>query len=122
MNLLFLGQLFKRMNEGGPVFMYPIFFMLLTCIGLAISAFLKGDEQGKIRELLSHIGLFTLVWGFLGMMLGLITAFDAISAVNNVATEVLAGGLKIGLLSPTFGIFTFLVVRLLIFGLILKKK
>ena len=34
-------------------------------------------SPGKFKELLSHISLFALVWGFLGMMLGLINAFDA---------------------------------------------
>ncbi|MFY7670198.1 MotA/TolQ/ExbB proton channel family protein [Tenacibaculum sp. MEBiC06402] len=123
MNFLILGELFKRMNEGGPIFMYPIFLMLLTCIGLGVMALKKEDEQGKLKELLSHISLFALVWGFLGMMIGLIGAFDAMSdASKNIATPMLAGGLKIGLLSPSFGMFAFLVGRLFIIGLAVKKK
>ncbi|CAL2059056.1 MotA/TolQ/ExbB proton channel family protein [Tenacibaculum sp. 190524A05c] len=124
MNFLIFGELFKRMNEGGAVFMYPIFLMLLTSIALGVLALKKGGEEAsRFKELISHISLFALVWGFLGMMIGLITAFDAISAINNdIATPVLAGGLKIGLLSPSFGMFAFLVGRLLIIGLVVKKK
>ncbi|WP_442267338.1 MotA/TolQ/ExbB proton channel family protein [Tenacibaculum sp. ZS6-P6] len=123
MNFLILGELFKRMNEGGPFFMYPIFLMLLICIGLIVFSFLKQDLENKLKELISHVSLFALVWGFLGMMIGLITAFDAISSIEyDVATQVLAGGLKIGLLSPTFGIFTFLVARFGIIVLHLRKS
>ncbi|AUC14090.1 hypothetical protein BTO06_02460 [Tenacibaculum sp. SZ-18] len=123
MNFLILGELFKRMNEGGPIFMYPIFLLLLTCIGLSVKAFLKGDPNNKIKEIISHLSLFAMVWGFLGMMIGLIGAFDAISATNNdIATPVLAGGLKIGLLSPVFGMFVFLIARLSLIGLAFKNK
>lgn len=123
MNFLILGELFKRMYEGGPIFMYPIFLMLLTCIVLGAMALKKGDESGKLKELLSHISLFALVWGFLGMMLGLINAFDVMSDTSkNIATPMLAGGLKIGLLSPSFGMFVFLVGRLFIIGLTVKEK
>lgn len=123
MNFLILGELFKRMSEGGPVFMYPILFLLMLCIGIGIVAYLKGDENGRKKNLISHVSLFTLVWGFLGMMIGLIEAFDAISMPNNdVAMSILAGGLKIGLLCPTFGLFAFLIGRLLIIGLFLKEK
>ncbi|TCP23711.1 MotA/TolQ/ExbB proton channel family protein [Tenacibaculum skagerrakense] len=123
MNFLFLAGIFRIMNEGGPTFMYPIFLMLLTCIGIGVIALKKGDESGKLKELLSHVSLFALVWGFLGMMLGLINAFDAMTDTSkNIATPMLAGGLKIGLLSPSFGMFVFLVGRLFIIGLAVKKK
>lgn len=64
MKPLFLGQLFNRLNEGGPVFTYPLFLILLACIGLTVYAFLKGDENGKFQNLISSISLFALVWGF----------------------------------------------------------
>ena len=123
MNFLILGELFKRMNEGGPIFMYPLFLLLLTCIGLSVKAFLKGDPNNKIKEIISHLSLFALVWGFLGMMIGLIGAFDAMSdASKNIAAPILAGGLKIGLLSPVFGMFVFIIARLSLIGLTIKNK
>jgi len=122
MKPLFFGQFFDRLNEGGPFFMYPIFLMLLTCIALIVYAFLKGDESGKIQKLIASISLFALVWGFLGNLIGLIVAFDHISFNGAVSYEVLAGGLKVGLLSPVFGMVTFLIARLGIIALIVKKK
>lgn len=122
MKPLFFGEFFNRLNEGGPFFMYPLFVILLFCIGLSVFAFLKGDPTDKWQKLLSSVSLFALVWGFLGQMVGLITAFDTIDAKGGVSQSVLAGGLKIALLNPIFGIFVFLVARLGIIALILKKK
>lgn len=121
MKFLFFGQFSDRMNEGGPSFMYPMLFMLLICIALIVYTFVKGDVQGKLKKLISHISLFALVWGFLGMMVGLIAAFDAISKATAIDSGVLAGGLKIGLLSPLFGMIIFLIARLGLIGLTLKK-
>ena len=113
---------FNLLNDGGPIFMYPTLFMLILCIILFVKAFLKGDESGKALNLLKHISLFALVWGCLGLFIGLIEAFDAISVATHVSSAVFADGLKIGLLSPTFGMVTFLIVRLGIIGLTMKKK
>ncbi|WP_075341079.1 MotA/TolQ/ExbB proton channel family protein [Tenacibaculum agarivorans] len=121
MNFLFLGQLFDRLNEGGPIFTYPLFLMFLTCIGLTIYSFMKGDVSGKLKQIIHHVSLFALVWGFLGQMLGLIGAFDAISAHGPVSPEILAGGLKVALLSPVFGMVVFLIGRLGILSLTFKK-
>lgn len=122
MSFLFFGQFFDRLNEGGPFFMYPLFIMMLLCIGLSILAFLKGDATEKLQKMVHHIGLFALVWGFLGQMIGLIVAFDSISSVGSVSPGVLAGGLKVALLCPTYGMFIFLIARLGIISLTLKKK
>ena len=109
-------------NDGGPLFMYTTLIALLICIILTVKALLKGDKNGKIIKLIKSVSLFALVWGFLGMMIGLIGAFDAISLSDGISHGVLASGLKIALLAPAFGMFTFLIARLGIIGLILKEK
>lgn len=67
------------LNDGGPLFMYTILAVLIICVALIIKEFLKPDEKGKILELLKSLSLFALIFGFLGQMIGLIGAFDAIS-------------------------------------------
>ena len=119
---LFFGQFFDRLNEGGPFFTYPLVLMFIACLGLTIYAFIRGDTTGKYQKLISSISLFALVWGFLGNLIGLIVAFDQISSKGAVSYEVLAGGLKVGLLSPVFGILVFLFARIGIIALIVKKK
>ncbi|TYQ00450.1 hypothetical protein C7447_1011066 [Tenacibaculum adriaticum] len=64
MKPLFFGQFFDRLNEGGPFFMYPLFLMLLTCVGLTVYAYVKGDANEMLQKLISSISLFALVWGF----------------------------------------------------------
>lgn len=110
------------LQEGGPLFMYTTLLALLICIALIIKGFLKGDENGDTRKLIGHISLFALVWGFLGFMTGMIQALDVISQASDISTGVLAVGLKVGLLAPTFGFVAFLIARLGIIGLHIKNK
>ena len=113
---------FARLNEGGPLFMYTTLTLLIVIIALLIRGFLKKEARQKTITLVSSISLFVLVWGFLGQMLGLITAFDAIEAAGDISPSMLAGGLKIAILSPLFGMVVFLIARIGIIILNVLKK
>lgn len=52
----------------------------------------------------------------------MIGAFDAIEAARDISPAILAGGIKISLLSPVFGTFIFLIDRLGIIILTWLKK
>ncbi|QXP73523.1 hypothetical protein H0I31_07465 [Tenacibaculum sp. AHE15PA] len=118
MNFLIINLL----QEGGTMFMYPLLFMLITCIALIIKAFLRSAENDKVVLLIKHISLFALVFGFFGFMMGMIEALDAMVSVRGINTSVFAGGLKVGLLCPSFGMFVFLITRLGLIGLTLKNN
>ncbi|WNW01583.1 MotA/TolQ/ExbB proton channel family protein [Tenacibaculum sp. HL-MS23] len=119
MNFLIINLL----QDGGAMFMYPLLFILIICIALIAKAFLRSTENDKVVLLIKHISLFALVYGFFGFMMGMIQAFDSISSLNgDIASPILAGGLKIGLLSPSFGMFVFLITRLGLIGLTLKNN
>lgn len=111
-----------RLNEGGPLFMYTTLFLLITMVALLIRAFLKPSARQKTITIVSSISLFVLVWGFLGQMIGLIGAFDAIEAAGDVSPSILAGGLKIAILSPLFGMVAFLIARIGIIILNILEK
>jgi len=113
---------FARLNEGGPLFMYTTLFILIAIIALLIRGFLKPATREKTITLVSSISLFVLVWGFLGQMLGLIGAFDAIEAAGDISPSILAGGLKVAILSPLFGMIVFLIARIGIIILNIIKK
>ena len=115
-------MLFDRLNEGGPFFMYPLFFILILLIILIVKAFVQKGTRDKTLSLISSISLFAIVWGFLGQIIGLIEAFDTIESVGEVSREMLAAGLKVAFLAPVFGMFTFLVGRLGIIILTWIKK
>lgn len=113
---------FNRLNEGGPLFMYTTLIILIVMIALLVRGFLKKDARQKTITLVSSISLFVLVWGFLGQMLGLIGAFDAVQNAGDVSPSLLAGGLKVAILSPLFGMIAFLIARIGIIILNLLKK
>jgi biopolymer transport protein ExbB/TolQ len=66
----------------------------------------------KLISQINSIGLFALVFGFLGQIFGMIQVFDAIEFGGSISPSVLGGGIKITALSPSFGMFVFLVGRL----------
>lgn len=113
---------FNLLNDGGPIFMYPMLLMLIICIALIVKVFIKGDENQKTKFLIKHISLFALVFGFLGFMISMIGAFDSIVSVGDISPGILASGLKIALLTPTFGMLVFLIARLGLIGLTFKNK
>lgn len=110
------------LQEGGPLFMYTLLLLLFISIGLFAQGILKKEKVEKTISLLSSISLFALVFGFLGQVLGLIAAFDAIESIGNVAPNIIASGLKVSFLSTGFGALVFLVGRLGIIILTFLKK
>ena len=109
------------LSDGGPTFMYPILLLLIFSIFLIIKGIKNNTE--KNLKLLKAVSLFVLVFGFLGFTIGLIEAIDKITEVNgDIAPQIIAGGFKLGILPPTFGMFTFLVGRAGVIALIGMKK
>ncbi|WP_034040132.1 MotA/TolQ/ExbB proton channel family protein [Wocania ichthyoenteri] len=105
-----------RFNEGGPFFMSLILICLLLSIILLVKGFLSLKKDILISKkmlcLVIDSSLLGLVLGFLGSVIGLITAFDSVEALGNPDPAIFAGGLKVSLLTATFGLFTFVVSRI----------
>jgi len=118
-----MSQLFDRIIEGGPLFTFPIVVLFIIIVVLFIMALLKKDkDREKTISLMSSLGLFTLVWGVLGQVIGLIMAFDSIQGSGAISMEVLAGGLKVSFLPTLLGLVVFLDARLGIIILTWIKK
>lgn len=118
-----MSVIFQRLQEGGPYFMYPALIILIVIIILIVKGFLnlKKDDHQTI-SLISSIGLFALIWGIFGQLLGLFQAFDYIQVSGEVPATVLAGGLKVSMISTIFGVIIFLISRLGIITLTWIKK
>jgi len=105
-----------RFNEGGPLFMSLILINFLLSIGFLIKGFMslkKNDlTSKKMIKMTVDSSLLGLVLGFLGSVIGLITAFDSLEAMGDVDPSIFAGGLKVSLLTATFGLFTFVISRI----------
>jgi len=110
------------LEEGGPVFMYTLLLLLFISIALFIYGLTKKNKRSKVKDLLSSVGLFAIIFGFFGQIIGLIAAFDAIESMGDVSQGVLAAGLKISFLCTGFGALVFLVARLGIIILTVLRK
>ncbi len=124
----FIGTiLLNRFVEGGTFFMSLILVMLLLTVYFALkcSVNLKTNNAIAIKmlPLINESGILALSLGFMSAFLGLITAIDILEASGEAAPAIVAGGLKIALLSPLFGLFTFSVskVSILVLRILLKQ-
>jgi biopolymer transport protein ExbB len=50
--------------------------------------------------------------GFMGTVLGMIEAFDRIEAVGDLSPSVVAGGIKIALLTTVFGLIVAIILQI----------
>ena len=118
--------LFNRFLEGGALFMSLILICLLLSIFFTVKSVFNIktniEVSKKMLKLISVSGSLGLALGVMGAFIGLITAFDVLEASGGAEPAIIAGGLKVALLSPLFGLFTFSVSRLsiLILRIILK--
>lgn len=117
-----MKSILEKFSDGGPVFTYTIMLLLLIIILLLVKAILEKDYSKKSRSLLSSVGWFALAWGYLGRTFGLILAFDNIAAAGEITPQHMAGGLKMALIGPLFGLTAFLVARLGVLILQIKSK
>ncbi len=105
--------------DGGPIFMVPLLILLVVIVLLFIRG-LKNNTE-KTYKLINALSLFSFVFGVLGFVIGLLSALEIISSSQqSISSAMLAGGLKVGLLSPTFGMMIFLIGKL--FSIILTWK
>ena len=116
-----MNSIIAKLNEGGPLFMYTTLIVLFVIIGLFVYTLVKPNNP-KGFELIQSFGWFAIVWGFLGQSLGLIGAFDAVQAAGDISPSLVAAGLKVALLSPLFGMLTFLFARIFMIILIVLRK
>ena len=118
--------LINRFLEGGALFMSLILICLLISIYFIVKSTLNIKTNNDIsKKMLKHIndsGILAMILGFLGAFLGLLSAFEILEATGQAAPSIIAGGLKIALLSPIFGLFTFSISRLAILLLRVIQK
>ena len=118
--------LFDRFLEGGALFMSLILICLLMSIFFTVKSILKIKTDKEVsKKILKHIsdsGTLGLALGVMGAFLGLISAFDVLEASGGAEPAIIAGGLKVALLSPLFGLFTFSVSKLAILILRIIQK
>lgn len=115
----FFNQLIARIYEGGPLAMSLIILAFLLVLFLSVRAAMKLKSPSHIFKksisLINQLALLALVIGLFAQFIGLIQIFDAFEALGDVSPALLASGLKVTLLAPLFGGFTFLIGRMATF-------
>ena len=118
--------LLDRFLEGGALFMSLILICLLMSIFFTVKSILKIKTDKEVsKKILKHIsdsGTLGLALGVMAAFLGLISAFDVLEASGAAEPAIISGGLKVALLSPLFGLFTFSVSKLAILILRIIQK
>ncbi len=72
-------------------------------------------QMGLLERGLSWIGLFIALapmLGFLGTVIGMIVAFDNIQIAGDVSPTLVAGGIKIALITTVFGLIVAIILQL----------
>jgi len=74
-----------------------------------------GVQAGYLEKGCSWITLFIAMapsLGFLGTVIGMVQAFDTIQQVGDISPTVVAGGMKVALITTIFGIVVALILQL----------
>lgn len=72
-------------------------------------------EMGKLEKGLVWISLFISLapmLGFMGTVIGMIGAFDAIEAAGDISPSLVAGGIKVALLTTVAGLIVAIILQL----------
>jgi biopolymer transport protein ExbB len=114
-------------NTKGPV--ASIFYQGLDRSGEGIDMVEKSIvsygsvQMGLLEKGLSWIALFIALapmLGFMGTVIGMIGAFDAIEAAGDISPSLVAGGIKVALLTTVFGLIVAVILQIFYNYLIAK--
>lgn len=71
--------------------------------------------QGRLEKGMSWITLFIALapmLGFMGTVIGMVDAFDKIAAAGDISPTIVAGGIKIALLTTVFGLIVAMILQI----------
>lgn len=113
--------MFELFYTGGPLFMGVLtflFFIILAIAAYHLVIILKNDfkdinESRKKLKYIKSLGLFAFVSGIMGQLMGLYNAFGAIEQAMDISPQILAGGLKVSMITTIYGALIFLISYLL---------
>ncbi|MCQ2296999.1 MAG: MotA/TolQ/ExbB proton channel family protein [Bacteroidales bacterium] len=74
-----------------------------------------GVQMARLESNLTWISLFIALapsFGFLGTVVGMVGAFDAIEVAGDISPTVVAGGMKVALLTTIFGLIVAIILQI----------
>ena len=106
-------------NTKGPV--ASIFYQGLERAGESVESAEKavvaygGVQMGQLEKNVSWLSLFIAIapmLGFMGTVIGMISAFQKISAVGNLSASLIAGDIQVALLTTVFGLIVAIILQI----------
>ncbi|MFD1616042.1 MotA/TolQ/ExbB proton channel family protein [Gelatiniphilus marinus] len=106
-------------NTKGPI--ASIFYQGLDRTNEGVDAAEKavvaygGVQMGQLEKNVSWISLFIALapmLGFMGTVIGMIQAFDKIEAAGDMNPSLVAGGIKVALLTTVFGLIVAIILQI----------
>lgn len=74
-----------------------------------------GVQMGLLEKNISWLSLFIALapmLGFMGTVIGMIGAFDAIAAAGDISPSIVANGIKVALLTTVFGLVVAIILQI----------
>ena len=104
-------------NQGGLPFMFPLDIIFLINVGLVLFAVyciaLKKSMQPNLLDNIKKLASFALTFGAFSTLVGLFFAFSALEEIKEgLAFYIIAGGLKVGLITALYGCVIYLISML----------
>ncbi len=101
---------------GGPLFMGILTTLLVIILAVTVYfavSIASGKASGRqnFRHQLTYlksIGLFTMITGILGQLIGLMMAFSAIERAGDISPAIVVGGLKVSMITTLYGILLYM--------------
>ena len=106
-------------NTRGPV--ASIYYQGLDRMDEGVEAAEKavvaygGVQMGQLEKNVSWVSLFIAIapmLGFMGTVIGMIKAFDKIEAAGDMQPSLVAGGIKVALLTTVFGLIVAIILQI----------
>ena len=111
---------------GGPLFMGILTLIFIAMISVSLInglPVLRGGSESpehSARRIayIRSVGLFALIFGLLGQLIGLFSAFQAIELGQvNVSPTIMAAGFKVSMITTLYGLIIYVISLLIWFGL-----
>ncbi len=104
-------------HVGGPLFMgiLTTLLALLLAVSVVFAVYIISGRARKMSHFrhrltyLKSLGLFTMITGILGQLIGLMMAFSAIERAGDISPALVYGGLKVSMYTTLYGIFIYLL-------------
>ncbi|WP_421976806.1 MotA/TolQ/ExbB proton channel family protein [Roseivirga seohaensis] len=114
LELFFLGS---KLFMGIQTIVAVIMIVLSVLSAKAVLANQVHENSQRKINLIKEVGLFAFIIGLLASAMDLMGALQAIEMAGDISPSLLAAGLKISFITPTYGLMIYTLSLLIYFAL-----